>query len=275
MGASTYRPMEPAGVNIATPLRTVIIGSGNVASAIGPALEAAGAIDVAAIYSPTPGHAAALAGKLRHAAALESAEQIPDDAELYLLAVKDDAIAALASELEPVPQALWLHTSGGVEASTMARLSSRYGVFYPLQTFSRGVEVDLAEVPVFVEASGEADTVLVESLARTITPKVYRADGPMRCKMHAAAVFACNFTNHLWAIADDILRRETATDLSVLYPLLTETLRKATRMRPADGQTGPAVRGDVGVIEKHASLLAEDEAELYRILSRHIMDYYK
>ena len=97
----------------------------------------------------------------------------------------------------------------------------------------------------------------------------------MRAKLHAAAVYACNFTNHLWAIADDILRRETGTDLGVLRPLLEETMRKALTMRPADGQTGPARRGDRGVIEKHKSLLTQDEAQLYETLSQHIMDYYE
>lgn len=256
------------------PLRTVVIGSGNVASAIAPALSGAGAVDVTAVFSPTPAHAGALAERLPHARAVSRPEDVPADAELYLLAVKDDVIARLATELRPVPEALWLHTSGGVDPAVMRPLSARYGVFYPLQTFSKGVEVDLAQVPVFVEASDEADRRLVEELGAAISPKVYYADSIMRCRLHAAAVFACNFTNHLWAIADDVLRRETGADLSVLYPLLTETLRKAMTVAPRDAQTGPAVRGDRGVIDKHASLLAPDEAELYRCLSQHIIDYY-
>ncbi len=256
------------------PLRAVIIGSGNVASALAPALENAGAIETVAVYSPTPGHAAALASKLKSAVAVSDKKAIPADADLYLMAVKDDAIAALASELTPVTEALWLHTSGGVPASALSPLSGRYGVFYPLQTFSKGVEVDIAEVPIFVEAADKADEELVVSLARTISPKVHHADGTTRCRMHAAAVFACNFTNHLWAIADDILRRETGTDLTVLYPLLRETMSKAMKMRPAEAQTGPAVRGDRGVIDKHASLLQPDEAALYRTISDSILKYY-
>lgn len=257
------------------PLSTVVIGSGNVASAIVPALEEAGAISVKSVYSPTFQHAAELASKLGHAVPVADENEVPVDAGLYLIAVKDDAISLLASRLTPVPDALWLHTSGGVEASSLSRLSPRHGVFYPLQTFSKGVAVDVSQVPVFVEASTPADLAIVKELARSISPKVHEADGTKRAKMHAAAVFACNFTNHFWAIADDILRRETGTDLSVLYPLLEETLRKATQVRPADAQTGPAVRRDVSVIDKHASLLAQDEAELYRILSKHIMDYYE
>lgn len=257
------------------PLRTVIIGSGNVASAIAPALERSGSISVVAVYSPTPDHAAALAARLASAVAVSDADAIPNDGELYLMSVKDDAIRELARRLRPVESALWLHTSGGVDASALSPLSPRYGVFYPLQTFSKGVDVVMEEVPFFVETSQPGDLTLVERMARSVSPKVYHADGMMRARMHAAAVFACNFTNHLWAIADDILRRETGTDLSVLYPLLEETLRKAMTVRPADAQTGPAVRGDSGVIERHAAMLAPDEAQLYRILSEHIIDYTK
>ena len=195
-------------------------------------------------------------------------------ADLYLVSVKDDAIAKVAAQMRR-NDAVWLHTSGGVESSVMAPLTDSYGVFYPLQTFSRGVEVDLSVVPVFIQGSDVRSLDVARRLGESISGKVYEADGPMRAKLHAAAVYACNFTNHLWAIADDILRRETGTDLGVLRPLLEETMRKALTMRPADGQTGPARRGDRGVIEKHKSLLTQDEAQLYETLSQHIMDYYE
>ena len=256
------------------PLKAVVIGSGNVASAVAPALEKAGAISVECVYSPTPGHAATLAEKLHGASAVSEVQDIPADAELYLLAVKDDAIAHLATVLKP-NGAVWLHTSGGVDCSVLSSLTSDYGVFYPLQTFSKGVEVDLSVVPVFVEGSTSVALDVAKRLAHAISDNVHEADGATRCKLHAAAVFACNFTNHLWAEADDVLRREAGVDIHVLEPLLRETLRKAMLVRPADAQTGPAVRGDVNVMEKHAALLAGDEAEMYRYLSRHIMDYYK
>lgn len=255
-------------------LKTVIIGSGNVASSIAPALEKAGAIDVIAVYSPNGVHASALAKRLVNAKAVSRPEDVPDNAEFYLIAVKDDAIASLAKELKPNRDALWVHTSGGIEASTLSPLTGRYGVFYPLQTFTKGVKVDMKEVPVFIEAKETEDVTLLKSMASMMTPKVYEADGAVRCKMHAAAVFACNFTNHLWAMADEILRRETGTDLSVLHPLLKETLRKAMERGPAEVQTGPAARGDRGVIEKHASLLHPDEAELYRLLSEKIISFH-
>lgn len=252
----------------------MIIGSGNVASAIAPALERAGAIAVAQVYSPNPEHAAALASRLASAQPVSDPASVVADAELYLVAVKDDAIAQLPQQFTP-GSAVWLHTSGGVECSVMSPLTPNYGVFYPLQTFSKGVPVNLSEVPVFIEGSNETALAMARRLAESISPKVCVADGSVRARLHAAAVFACNFTNHLWAMADDILRREAGVDLSVLTPLLGETLRKATSMRPADAQTGPARRGDRGVIEKHKSLLTPDEASIYETLSQHIIDYYE
>lgn len=256
------------------PVKAVIIGSGNIASAVAPALEVAGAIDVVQVYSPTAAHASALARRLRAARGVSRPEDVDMSAELYLVAVKDDAIALLASQL-PRNGAVWLHTSGGVDCSTLAPLTDDYGVFYPLQTFSKGREVDLAEVPVFIEGHTQRALQMARRLADAISPKVYEADGEVRARLHAAAVFACNFANHLWAVADEYLRRETSTDLSVLHPLLCETMAKAMTMPPADAQTGPARRGDRGVIEKHKSLLNADEARLYEILSQHIIDRYE
>lgn len=263
-----------SGAGMNRPLRTVIIGSGNVASAVAPALEKAGAIDVMQVYSPTARHAGLLAAKLAHAEPVSEPGDVAVGAELYLVAVKDDAIATLAGTFG-MRGGVWLHTSGGVDCRELAPVTADYGVFYPLQTFSKGVDVDFAGVPVFIEGSTVHAYAVAERLGRSLSEKVYQADGRRRSQLHAAAVFACNFTNHMWAIADDVLRRETGTDLTVLRPLLEETMRKALSMRPADGQTGPARRGDRGVIERHKSLLKPDEAEIYELMSQHIMDYYE
>lgn len=265
--------MEP-NTGIKRSINTVILGSGNVASVVVPALEQSGVIAVRQVFSPTKAHAQELASKLQSASSVDSLADVATDAELYLVSVKDDAISEIASRVAR-NNAVWLHTSGGVESSVFADITDSYGVFYPLQTFSKGVAVDLTQVPVFVQGSDEKSLAVARRLAEAISPKVYEADGAMRAKLHAAAVYACNFTNHLWAIADDILRREAGADLSVLYPLIQETMRKALTMRPSEGQTGPARRGDRKVIEKHKSLLTADEANLYEILSQHIIDYYE
>lgn len=257
------------------PLRTVVIGSGNVASALAPALEEAGVIEVAAVCSPTLEHAEELACKLRSAVAVNDVSQIPTAAQLYLVSVSDDALASVASKAPRVADAVWLHTSGGVDASVLSPLSPNYGVLYPLQTFSKGRHTEFDAIPVFVEGATPEALGVAELLGKALSDDVRTADGDTRRKLHAAAVFACNFTNHLYAIASDILRREAGADLTVLRPLLEETLAKALSMPPADAQTGPARRGDTRVMERHMALIQPDEARLYKILSDSIMKRYE
>lgn len=266
--------MESRAGMMPLPLRTVVIGSGNVAWLLVPALEASGAIDVCQVYSRTFTHARELADKLHNAVPTDSLDALIKDAELYLVAVVDDAIGAVAQAVGPTT-GVWLHTSGGVDAAVMAPATERYGVLYPLQTFSRGRKVEFNGIPIFIDGADEPTLELSRRLAQTLSSNVIVANGDMRRKLHAAAVFACNFTNHLWAVADDILRREAGVTIEVLRPLLEETMRKALDNRPADVQTGPARRGDSQVLASHMNLLAEDEARLYKILSQSIIDYYK
>ena len=257
------------------PLRAVVIGSGNVASALAPALEEAGAIEVMTVCSPTLSHAEELAGKLHGAVAVNDLSLIPAAAQLYLVSVTDDALAEVAAKAPRAAGAVWLHTSGGVDASVLSPLSPNYGVLYPLQTFSKGRHTDFNTIPVFVEGATAEALDVAERLGEALSEDVRVADGDTRRKLHAAAVFACNFTNHMYAIASDILRREADADLSVLKPLLEETLAKALSMPPADVQTGPARRRDTRVMERHMALIQPDEAYLYKILSDSIMKRYE
>lgn len=260
------------------PLRICIIGSGNVAWALAPAFTSAPDIELTAVCSPTPGHAAALAASLspRPQAVTEIAS-LPRDADVYLIAVKDDRVASVALEATGLfpATALWLHTSGSVPAAALAPAGGGYGVLYPLQTFSKGVKVNLRELPVFIEADSAPGLATARRLALAISPIVHEADSDLRRKMHVAAVFACNFTNYFWTIADNILREHPGLDLSVLHPLLKETLRKAMEEGPEGNQTGPARRGDRGVIETHKKLLGDTpESQLYGDVSEAIINHY-
>ncbi len=249
-------------------MKCVVLGAGNVAWSLAPALSAAG-IEVAQIWSRTPSRSEELAAQLPVCSVARTLDELIPDADIYILAVHDDAIAPIASELGH-RGGLWVHTSGSVDASVLAPVTDTYGVLYPLQTFSRGRLTDFSAVPVYVEGS-TADTALrIESIARAISSDVKPADSAQRRRLHAAAVFACNFTNHMWAIADRLLH-ESGADLSVLYPLIEETSRKAMTMPPAEAQTGPARRGDLRVMQGHLGALAPDDAEIYRIISRSIM----
>lgn len=249
-------------------MKCVVLGAGNVAWSLAPALSAAG-IDVAQIWSRTPAKSEALAAQLPGCSVALSLDRIIPDADIYILAVHDDAIARIASELG-YRGGLWVHTSGSVDASALAPVTDTYGVLYPLQTFSHGHLTDFASVPVYIEGSTPDTTLRIESIARSISSDVQPADSAQRRRLHAAAVFACNFTNHMWAIADRLLH-ESGTDLSVLYPLIEETARKAVTIPPSEAQTGPARRGDLRVMQGHIGALQPEDAEIYRIISRSIM----
>ena len=249
-------------------LRIVFIGAGNVATHLAPALERTGIGKVIQVWSRSFDSAARLCCRLENATPVSTIEDIVQDADLYVVSLVDHAVNTLIPRL-PANNALWVHTSGSVDMRVFSPLTSRYGVLYPLQTFSREVDVDMSRVPIFIEASDEEVAMELRHIASRISSTVHYADGALRSRMHVAAVFACNFSNYMFTVADDLLRRD-GLDISVLYPLLEETIRKAMKGSPAAGQTGPAVRGDRDIVERHASTLPPDLSSLYIALSEAI-----
>lgn len=248
----------------------VILGAGNVAWSLASTLRDAG-VEIHQIWSRNPEHAAELAATVG-ANPITNLNDIAADADIYIMSVVDDAIASIASRMAG-RGGLWVHTSGSVAADALLPITPTYGVLYPLQTFTRGRTTPLQGVPIYVEASDTDSLVAIETLAARLTDKVRRADSQQRRRVHAAAVFACNFTNHLWAIADRLLHR-SGDDLSVLYPLIEETTRKAMEMPPEEAQTGPARRGDRRVIAAHIHALDADDARIYALLSENILKTY-
>lgn len=243
----------------------VVLGAGNVASSLVPAIERSGAGKVVQVYSRDITNAQALACKLVQCGAVSDAAEIVTDADIYLVTLADDAVIPVISRI-PRNEALWLHTSGSLPMTVLAGNSSRYGVFYPLQTFSKSRPVDLDAVSLFTEGSSEETEAEIREFGKKIFKNIYHADSQTRRLMHVAAVFACNFTNYMWIIAYDLLK-SNGIPFDVLEPLLRETLEKALKMPPRDGQTGPARRRDTGIINAHASSLPESEGRLYRLLS--------
>lgn len=236
--------------------RIAVIGAGNVASSLVPALEALDGVSVVQNWTRRSG------------------QPLTPDADVYIMAVSDDAIAPLADRFAGLnPGALWLHTSGSVGMDALAPLGRRHGVFYPLQTFTRGRRLDFGDIPLFIEGSDPSVAGEMKELAARLSRRVYDADSSTRRAMHVAAVFACNFANHLWSVADGLLR-ERSLSFDILGPLLGETLTKALESSPAEGQTGPARRGDSRVMGEHIASLPPDLAEIYRVISRHIINQY-
>lgn len=248
----------------------VILGSGNVASGLAPALDESG-IKVRQVYSRNIDHASELAGQIG-AEAVDRIEDIVRDARLYVVSLSDDAVAPTAAAMTGTG-GLWVHTAGGVDASVLAPASKSYGVLYPLQTFSKGRKVDMRNVPLFIEGADSGAMSEIREIARRLSDNVSEADSRKRLVLHAAAVFACNFVNYLWGTADEILKAN-GEDLRVLEPLIRETLAKAMAMPPRQAQTGPARRGDTKVAERHKAVITPDQARLYNILAEAIAKEY-
>jgi predicted short-subunit dehydrogenase-like oxidoreductase (DUF2520 family) len=250
-------------------MNIVLIGAGNVATQLGVALQANG-FPVIQVYSRTLASAKRLGEKLQ-TAYTDALHQIVLDAGLYIFAVNDSVLPAILKAF-PAAGGLWVHTAGSVSMDVFKESrAERYGVLYPLQTFSRNRDLSFAAIPVFIEANRPEDEQLLENIALALSGKVTRLSSEKRKHLHLAAVFACNFTNHLYASAAKILE-EQDLPWDVLLPLIEETAAKVRELHPKEAQTGPAVRYDTDVMNKHLELLKDDpdQQEIYRILSRNI-----
>ena len=146
-----------------------------------------------------------------------------------------------------------VHTSGTVSINSLTS-HKKHGVLYPLQTFSKFKEMDLSNIPFCVEGSSKHVCIELIDFSAVISNDVRKVDSLARKSIHLSAVFACNFTNHMLAVADRILQ-ESKQDISILKPLVEETIKKALSSNPEDVQTGPAIRKDYDVIEQHISRL--------------------
>jgi predicted short-subunit dehydrogenase-like oxidoreductase (DUF2520 family) len=191
-------------------------------------------------------------------------------ADLYIIAVSDDAIQKVAEAL-PFSGRLVAHTSGSAPISAIGQ-RNRPAVFYPLQTLSKNKAVNFREVPLCLEAANDADLALLKNVARNISDSLYIIDSGQRKALHVAAVFAGNFTNHMYALAKDICS-EHGVSFDVLRPLIAETASKIRLLSPAEAQTGPAKRHDLETIDAHLDLLEGRKREIYRLLTQSIAEH--
>lgn len=253
-------------------MRIVLIGAGNVATSIGGALKAAGH-EISALYSRTEQSAKELSEKLR-VPYTTSLNKLPHDADIYISMLKDDALMQLAPEIVALNRkALFVHTAGSLPLSLWKDAGAeKYGVLYPMQTFSKGKRVDIQNVPLFVEGSSEQVLQEIMHMAKSLSQKVKELDSESRKRLHIAAVFACNFTNRMYAISN-VLLEESGVDFKVMLPLIEETAEKVATLPPSQAQTGPAIRGDVRVMDSHLEFLKShpDFAEIYKLMSDNIL----
>ncbi|MBQ4441113.1 MAG: DUF2520 domain-containing protein [Bacteroidales bacterium] len=249
-----------------------LIGSGNVAHWVAGRLKGSQEFPVGQVYSRRMENARALADTLG-AEAIDDLSLLRPDSDIYLFSVKDDAYGEILEKV-PFTMPVALHTAGSVSQNLFAGHAREYGVLYPLQTFSKTTDLGHLQVPLCVEESMIGrNRDKVHRLASELSGTCYAVDESRRAVLHLAAVFACNFGNAMNHIADDILKAE-GMDLKMLLPLLQESLRKLQTLSPAEAQTGPAVRGDRTVMEKHIAMLEDDRLKkIYREVSRYVEEH--
>ncbi|MDE7381787.1 MAG: DUF2520 domain-containing protein [Muribaculaceae bacterium] len=239
-------------------MKIAIIGRGNVAFHLEKAISMADSNHEIVLVNP------------------HSPENSPNDCDVYILAVSDGAIKEVADSL-PESSGILVHTSGSQPIEILKSSAFKnYGVFYPLQTFSKDVALDYSKIVFFIEGKNEQTIKILYKLAQSISNNVNVADSDLRKRLHIASVISCNFVNHMWAISD-ILLKENSLSIDVLTPLIEETLRKIKSVSPKDAQTGPAKRGDTEIIETHVNTLQvshPDISNLYRIISNSILSFY-
>ncbi len=254
-------------------IRTTFIGSGNLAWHLAPALDNVG-YPVREVFSQNPKHAAALVGKLYEAHVNISLDFSASESKIFIIAVSDDAIQEVAQKIVLPDDAIVIHTSGSQPLSILDDAGSQnMGVFYPLQTFSKAKKVDFKCTPIFIESESSDIEKALMKMAKAISGKVKRINSEERKALHIAAVFASNFSNHMLAIAKEIAKQNDL-DFEVFKPLIAETLNKSLEIGPEKSQTGPAVRGDFEILERHMEFLKVNPelAEIYKIISQHIIN---
>lgn len=246
-----------------------IIGTGNVATHLSKALKLAG-FNITIVFGRDNKKAKELAS-IVGATAYSDIKLLPTKVDVYILAVKDSAIQEVSLAL-PEVKGLVVHTSGIMPLSILLK-HKHSGVFYPLQSLSKNIEVDFSTIPILVEASQKSDMEKLISIANSCGAKSVEVDSEKRQVVHLAAVFANNFGNHLFHVAQQILATKNIP-FEILQPLITETARKISNNNPIEMQTGPAARNDIETIEMHLKLLQQMPSyrQIYDILSQSIRE---
>lgn len=254
--------------NSTQPLSVVVVGSGNVAEAVSVAVADTWALELKQVVARNAQRASAIAELCR----TEWCDNFDEceEADFYIIAVSDRAVEEVASQLRRAERSIVVHTAGSVEMEALG--DGARGVLYPFQTFTAGRKVDFSDVPLFVEGCSEEVTQRIELLAQALSSRVYRANSSRRREIHLAGVLACNFVNALYSMAADHIDSTEALPFDVLRPLILETARKAAdATHPRRVQTGPAVRGDFAVAERHVSMLEDvKQKEIYKLLTDYI-----
>lgn len=247
-----------------------MIGAGNLATNLGKALQNAGH-DIVQVYSRTWEHAQQLA-TLIGGAATDNLSDIVDTADVYIFSLKDSALGDVIPQVtKGRGDKLMIHTAGSMPMNSFEGMAVHYGVFYPMQTFSKEREVDFKVIPCFIEGNDDFAKAKIRELAESISDRVYEMSSADRRYLHLAAVWACNFTNHCYEVSSEILAKH-GVPFDVMLPLIDETASKVHELKPIDAQTGPAIRFDENVIRAQSALMKDNpiQKDIYERMSMSI-----
>jgi predicted short-subunit dehydrogenase-like oxidoreductase (DUF2520 family) len=249
----------------------VIIGTGNTATILSKKFKDAGH-SIKIVYGRNLSKAIELSSHLNTKSTNKIAD-IPNDADIYIMAVSDIAIAELAAHFNITDKTV-VHTAASVSKDVLKNCSKNYGVFYPLQTLKKETD-HLPDISIIIDANNDVTLKSLEELANSISNIVVKADDEKRLKLHMAAVFCNNFTNHIYALMEDYCNNENL-DFNLLKPLIQETANRLTNLTASSAQTGPGVRNDSQTINKHLIILNEypNLKELYITLTGSIQKFY-
>lgn len=265
-------------------MRIIFIGAGNLATNLALAICRNTSHKIIQVFSNTIQSAEELAKKINDiqyaeaqpngicTRATNNIDDIDMEADLFIISIKDSALQSVVNRLcTGTRTGLFVHTAGSISMNIFEGHTARFGVFYPMQTFSKQKIADFSKISTFVEANNDSDLQLLLSLGEEICGNTYELSSEARKRLHLAAVFACNFANHCFALSAEILE-EQGVPFNVMLPLIDETTLKVHSLHPKDAQTGPAVRFDENVIEMQSRMLAHKPAarQIYDLMSSSI-----
>lgn len=254
--------------------KVVLLGAGNVAWHLGRALHKSGA-EIVQVWNRSQKPAV----KLAHLLGAEAAwgeMPVAGKAHLYVIAVKDDAIIQTVARI-PKGNGIAVHTAGSVALTALEQAGTRYtGVIWPLQSLTAQRRINFSKVPLCIEASSPAAAKMLKLFAHALSQNVTELSSQQRAHLHLAAVMVNNFSNHLFTLAEEITSAQKIP-FHILHPLITETAEKIKHLAPAAAQTGPALRGDKAVMQRHLLLLQhhKDLQQLYKLLSKSIQHTHR
>jgi predicted short-subunit dehydrogenase-like oxidoreductase (DUF2520 family) len=256
-------------------LNIVIIGAGNVAQHIADSFSSHSNLKLVQVFNHQVSKQAKSFAKKYNCNIVADYAAIITNADLYIIAVKDDAIVEVANNLKSLKlKGLVVHTSGSINLNVLKGVSKNIGVYYPLQTFSKDVKINWKTTPLLIEGNTKIGLQRLQKIAITLSNTVKEVKSNQRLQFHLAAVFVCNFTNALYVSAFELIEKSsTIKDTRLLMPIMNSTFLKLQELSPINAQTGPAVRNDKVVMKKHLELLKDNKqlSILYKLLSELIM----